>query len=156
MELERREQGAGLADRPGRFRWWRTWVLSTLTPQSGWVQWTTGSFEGILGPCSRHYREYHLNGWPHCLYQGYYFKREHENFRCSLLVIFFLGKNCILYKHGHFSPGSDWDLRRSHPIRVWLAVAACWLAPRAVYLCVCVFMCMCCHLILTSLLLIII
>ena len=49
-------------NRPGRFCWWRKQVLSTLTPQSGWVQWTTGRFEGILGPCSR---QHHLNGWHH-------------------------------------------------------------------------------------------
>lgn len=80
---------------------------------------------------------------PHCIYQCYDFKREHESFRYSLLVIFFLKKkkNCVPYKRGHFSPGSDQELWLSGPIGVWLAITACWLAPWAVHLCVCIYVC---------------
>lgn len=36
-----------------------------LVQESAWVRWTTAQVGGYLGSCSRHYREYHLNGWHH-------------------------------------------------------------------------------------------
>lgn len=143
MELERREQGAGLANRPARCCWWRKQVLSTLTPQSGLVQWSTGRFEGILGPCSRHYREYHLNGWHHTAFISAMILKENMKILDVPFWSYFSWKkkNCIPYKHGHFSPGSDQELWLSSPIGVWLAITACWLALWAVYLCVCIYVC---------------
>ena len=128
-------------NRPGRFCWWRKQVLSTLTPQSGWVQWTTGRFEGILGPCSR---QHHLNGWHHTAFISATILTGNTKILDVPFGHIFLGKkNCFPYKHGHFSPGSDRELWLSDPVRVWLPIAACWLAPWAVYLCVCVCVCLC-------------
>ena len=132
-------------NRPGRFFWWRKQVLSTLTPQSGWVQWSTGRFEGILGPCSRHYRQHHLNGWHHTAFINATILTGNTNILDVPFWSYFSWKkkNCIPYKHGHFSPGSDRELWLSDPVRVWLAIAACWLAPWAVYWCVCVCVYVC-------------
>lgn len=144
MELERREQGAGLANRPARCCWWRKQVLSTLTPQSGLVQWSTGRFEGILGPCSRHYREYHLNDWHHTAFISAMILKENMKVLDIPFWSYFSWKkkkNCVPYKRGHFSPGSDQELWLSGPIGVWLAITACWLAPWAVHLCVCIYVC---------------
>ena len=95
---------------------------------------------------------------PHCLYQCYDFNREHENFRCSLLVIFFLEKKIVSHismgiSHQVQTVSCDWAIPSECGC---LSLHADWHPGQCtcVCVCVCVFMCMCCHLILTSLFLI--